>query len=208
MITLFSNPVKINYPIIVTVGLFLICLFSRCGLLDSDINKDTHKSQIVVSLTGEYAKSEIATVSIDGVVEGMASLNEVVTKEVQPGMYKVSAVDKKGKPAWSSLTIEVKENQTFNVHLECDAVKFTAHISQFCEQKATYPLRLFAYNEKGEQLSVTNAYFFTGEDGGTAYFDHGDISIIIADEKNKIIWQNASVFFPYGSSYSVNVFCP
>ena len=92
-----------------------ICLFllsSSCGLFESDINKETHKSQIVIGLAGQYAKDEIATVSIDGVVVGNASFNEVATKEVEPGMYKISAIDKKGNKAWSSETVEVKEQQT------------------------------------------------------------------------------------------------
>jgi hypothetical protein len=193
--------------ILLAIVISITC--NACGLFDSDVNEATHKTQIVVGLAGHYAQTEVATVSIDGVVIGTASKNEVATKEVEPGMHKISAVDSKGKPAWSSETIEVLEQQTFKYTLLCDPAKLIVHVDQQCEQpgKTNFPLEVQIYDINSQKVPIIGSPYFYAGDNGTVQFDHGQLALYVVDAKNNIEWQNPSTYFQYGSTLSVTVYC-
>ncbi|MBK9109527.1 MAG: hypothetical protein IPM92_14420 [Saprospiraceae bacterium] len=190
-----------------------ICLtffLSSCGLLDSEINQETHKTQITVSLVGKLAADEVATVSLNGEVIGTASKNEVATKEVEPDKdYKISAVDSEGKSAWSSETVQVKAGQTLNYNLNCDHAQLKVYLEPNCQTpgKVAYPMRVNIMRN-GKLYGAANDHLYEGDTETTVDLHHGDIKININDLNQVVYWSNAVTYFKYGSTLTVTISCP
>jgi hypothetical protein len=186
-------------------GILALCLLNSCGLFDSDVNTQAHISQITVTLTGEYASSEAANVSIDGVFLGVLTDGDVLNKEVQPGRHVVSATDRFGKFAWNQAPREimVDSNTTFTFTLPCDAVELSVDVSAACDvlKGASPPFTIVV--KKGDTPILINGTktIYPGK-AGFVKFDHGIYDIYIHDE-NQIVWsQDFSIELRYGTHIS------
>lgn len=205
----FSQLVKPAFSKLIFITIIISITCNACGLFESDLNEETHKTQIVVQLAGELTKYEVATVSVDNEVIGTATNVDVATKEVTAGMHKVSAVDSKGEVAWNPIIVDVKEQQTFRVTLSCDPVVFTIRIADKCDEAdgPDFPLNVMVRDEKGTTTLLTGHTIRDNQVTAIATSDHGFLKILIEDVNHKLWLEYPQQYFQYKSSGTVDLTC-
>lgn len=186
-----------------------IIFLNGCGLFESDVNKETHKTQIVVHLTGSLAASEMATVEIDGEFAGVATANDVVAKEVPVGEHFILARDKDGDQAWYGIP-KVKidyPGTTYDVNLICEPARLTLDIGAYCSQVSSPPFSLSVKDNHGATKAIGGNIAVDAGKVGIVTFDHGNLSIDIIDAKNVLWHQIPLKYYQYRAESSYSLSC-
>lgn len=204
------SPVPKSKSLALGVIFWVPLLFSNCELFESDVNKETHITQITVSLTGELSDSETATISIDGIVAGVASMGNPVAKEVDAGPHTLSFLDSRNEAAWGgSQNIVVEDKQTFNYNLVCGWVRINLKANNNCQEpgKVAFPITLELRNA-GSTTFTPGRGLYEGDREATVQIDHGEFSIVAIDKKGKIFWEAPITYYQFNTTLTVTIDCP